>query len=137
VTVAYLDLADYLGIAAEVTGWDLDTVIKATNLDLADSALHAPQAGFGETDFYSDFLDKAAVLIVRLARNHPLPDGNKRAAWVSLRLFVAINGWIWDPVPSVDDAEWAVLAIAGGEWDEATTAGWLRAHLVSTESQQP
>jgi len=60
-----------------VTGWDLDTVIKVTKLDLADSALHAPQAGFGETDLYSDFLDKAAVLIVRLARNRPLPDGNK------------------------------------------------------------
>ena len=65
------------GRVAEVTGWDLDTVIKVTKLDLADSALHAPQAGFGETDFYSDFLDKAAVLIVRLARNRPLPDGNK------------------------------------------------------------
>ncbi len=133
-TLAYLDLADYLAIAAEVTGWDLDTVIKVTNLDLADSALHAPQAGFGETDFYSDFLDKAAVLIVRLARNHPLPDGNKRAAWVSLRLFVAINDWSWDPVPSVDDGEWAVLAIAAGEWNEATTAGWLRAHLVKPDS---
>ena len=60
-----------------MTGWDLDTVIKVTKLDLADSALHAPQAGFGEADFYSDFLDKAAVLIVRLARNRPLPDGNK------------------------------------------------------------
>ncbi len=49
-------------------------------LDLADSALHAPAAGFGDTDFYPHFVDKAAVLLVRLARNHPLPDGNKRAA---------------------------------------------------------
>ncbi len=63
-------------------------------------------------------MDNAAVLIVRLAKNHPLPDGNKRAAWVSLRLFVEINGWRWRATPSVDDAEGAVLAIAASEWDE-------------------
>jgi Fic family protein len=33
---------------------------------------------------YPDFVDKAAVLLVRLVKNHPLPDGNKRAAWVSM-----------------------------------------------------
>lgn len=74
-TVEYLGLADYLAIAAEVTCLDIDTVIKVANLDLADSALHAPSAGFGDTDFYPDFVDKAAVLVVRLAKNHPLPDG--------------------------------------------------------------
>ena len=53
-----------------------------TKLSLADSALHALAAGFGDTDIYPDFVDKAAVLLVRLAKNHPLPDGNKRAAAV-------------------------------------------------------
>lgn len=128
-TVEYLDLADYLAIAGEVTGLDIDTVIKVTNLDLADSALHAPSAGFGDTDFYSDFIDKAAVLVVRLAKNHPLPDGNKRAAWVSLRAFVDMNGWTWSPRPDIDEAEQAVLAIASGEWAEDEAAGWLRQHL--------
>ncbi|MEI6231401.1 MAG: Fic family protein [Actinomycetes bacterium] len=128
-SVEYLDIADYVAIAAAVTGLDLQTVINMTNLDLADSALHAPAAGFGDDDFYPDFVDKAAVLIVRLARNHPLPDGNKRAAWVSLRLFVDINGWAWDPQPSVDDVEAAVLAVAGGDWDEIATGAWLRKHL--------
>jgi len=130
VTVEYLDLADYVAIAAEVTGLDIKTVMKVTKLDLADSALHAPAAGFGDTDFYPDFVDKAAVLVVRLAGNHPLPDGNKRAAWVSLRAFVDVNGWGWDPKPTVDDAEHAVLAIAAGEWDEAATADWLRGRLA-------
>jgi death on curing protein len=37
-------------------------------------------AGWGEEELYPDFVDKAAVLVVRLAKNHPLPDGNKRAA---------------------------------------------------------
>ena len=133
-TIEYPDLADYLAIAAAVTGLDDTTVMKVTNLDLADSALHAPAAGFGENDFYPDFVDKAAVLIVRLARNHPLPDGNKRAAWVALRLFVDINGWRWDPRPSIDDAEAAVVAIAAGEWDETRAAEWLRAYLRPSTS---
>jgi len=130
VTVEYLDLADYVAIAADVTGLEPVTVMKVADLDLADSALHAPAAGFGETEFYPGFVHKAAVLIVRLAKNHPLPDGNKRVAWVALRLFVEINGWSWSARPSVDDAEQVVLAIAAGEWDEDRTAEWLSEHLV-------
>lgn len=129
-TVEYLDLADFVNIAAAVTGLGVDTVMKVANLDLADSALHAPAAGFDDTDFYPDFVDKAAVLVVRLAKNHPLPDGNKRAAWVALRMFVELNGWSWNPKPSTDDTEAAVVAIAAGEWDEQTTADWLRACLT-------
>ncbi len=69
------------------------------------------------------------MLIVRLAKNHPLPDGNKRAAWVALRVFIEINNWHWSTRPTVDDAEAAVLAIASGEWSEADTSTWLRQHL--------
>ena len=130
-SVEYLDLVDYLAIAAEVTGLSVDTVTRVTRLDLADSALHAPAAGFGDTEFYPEFIDKAAVMIVRLAKNHPLPDGNKRAAWVALRLFVDINAWTWAKTPSVDEAERAVLAIAAGEWSAQRTADWLREHLAA------
>ena len=69
-------------------------------------ALHAPQAGFGDEDFYPDLYDKAAVLTCRLAWNHPLPDGNKRAAWAALVMFIDLNGGTWDPnPPDVDAAE--------------------------------
>ena len=128
-SVEYLELADYLAIAVEVTGLTVETVTHVAKLDLADSALHAPAAGFGDTEFYPDFIDKAAVLIVSLAKNHPLPDGNKRAAWVALRLFVEVNGWRWATTPEIDEAEQAVLAIAAGDWDEKRTAQWLRDHL--------
>jgi death-on-curing protein len=131
VTVEYVDLADYLAIAVEVTGLDTDTVARVAKIPLADSALHAPEAGFGDTDLYPEFVEKAAVLVERLAKNHPLPDGNKRSAWVALRLFVEINGWSWDPSPSIDDAEQAVLAIASGDWDHNAMAGWLRNYLTA------
>jgi death-on-curing protein len=73
------------------------------------------------------------VLIVRLAKNHPLPDGNKRASWVALRVFIEINGWSWSDYPSVDEAEQVVLAVASGEWDEERIAEWLSQHFVSSE----
>jgi len=61
VSVKYLDLADYLAIAVEVTGVDIDALSRASRLGLADSALHAPAAGFGEVDLYPGFVEKAAV----------------------------------------------------------------------------
>ena len=128
-SVEYLDLADYVGIAAEITGLDEAIVVKIANLDLADSALHAPSAEFGGDEFYPDFVDKAALLLVRLAKNHPLPDGNKRVAWVALRYFLILNEREWTETPTVDDAEAAVLAVASGEWDEAKVAAWLRPKL--------
>jgi death-on-curing protein len=131
VSFEYVDLVDYIAIAAEVTGLEVDTLLHVTKLDLADSALHAPAAGFGDVEFYPDFVDKAAVLVVHLAKNHPLPDGNKRAAWVTLRVFIETNAWSWTTPPTADDAERAVLAIASGDWDETTMADWLRARLVA------
>jgi len=66
---------------------------------LADPAWHAPAAGFGDQEFYPDLFDKAAVLACRLARNHPLPDGNKRATRAGLRMFIDFNGGRGDPDP--------------------------------------
>ncbi len=129
-TIEYLDLADFLVIPEEITGIEVSVLMKMSRLSLADSALHAPQAGFGDVDLCPDFVDKSAVMLVRLAMNHPLPDGNKRAAWVSMRMFVAVNDWSWDPFPDVDDAERMVVTIASGELDEAATAEWLRQFLA-------
>lgn len=131
-SVRYVEIADYLAIAAEITGLDTPALVRVTKVDLAESAIHAPAGGFGETEFYPDFIDKAAVLLVHLAKNHPLPDGNKRAAWVALRLFIEINDWTWSTTPSIDDAERAVLAIAAGTWNQDDASTWLRRHLAPT-----
>jgi death-on-curing protein len=124
----YITLAEYVWLAEQVTGVEAAMLAKASRLDLADSALHAPQAGFGDDDFYPDLIDKAAVLTCRLAWNHALPDGNKRAAWAALVVFLDLNEWAWEPdPPNVDEAEAAMQAVAAGEVDEAWFADWLRA----------
>ena len=94
----YLGLAEYFWLAEQVTGTEAAVLVKASRVELADSALHAPAAGFGDQDFYPDLLDKAAVLTCRLAWNHPLPHGNKRAAWAALRMFTDLNGCFGSPI---------------------------------------
>lgn len=128
----FLDLGEFIEIAAAVTGLDRRTIEKASRLDLADSALHAPAAGFADHDLYEGMPSKAAVLLHRLARNHPLPDGNKRAAWVSMRMFIELNGWGWIDRPSIDEAEALVLAVAAGERDEQQIADWLAPRIGPT-----
>jgi len=123
----YVTLAEYFWLAEQVTGVDADTLAKASRSELADSALHAPQAGFGDIEFYPDLYDKAAVLVCRLAWNHPLPDGNKRAAWAALVMFIDLNDGTWEPdPPDIDQSEAAMLAIAASEVDETWTATWLK-----------
>lgn len=129
----YLSLAEFWYLAEHVTGIDAHTLIKASRVDLADSALHAPQAGFDDTDFYPDLLDKAAVLASRIAWNHPLPDGNKRAAWACPILFLDLNNYSWtDGQPNTSEAVDAMLAVAAREVDEAWLANWLSERVTFT-----
>jgi death-on-curing protein len=126
--VRYLTLAEALAIAEAVTGIDSVTLAKASRVELLDSALHAPQAGFGEEDFYPSIEQKAAVLAVRIARNHALLDGNKRLAWQSLTVFLALNGVIL--AAEVDDAVAWMLSIAAGEIDEEAAEAWIRERIA-------
>ena len=62
----------------------------------------------------------------RLAWIPSHPDGNKRAAWAALVMFIDLNHGSWDPDPlDIDRAEEAMLAIAAGDVDETWTAAWL------------
>lgn len=111
-----------LGIPAEALAQS-DRVVN-----LADSGLHAPQAAYGGTELYPDFLSKAAVLCSRLARNHPLPDGNKRCAFLSLVEFLERNGYRFVPVESEDPDEIVasqIEALAAGSLDEGDFGRWL------------
>ena len=126
----YLSLAEFWFLAEQVTGIDSTTLLRASRVDLADSALHAPQAGFGDEDFYPNLVDKAALLTCRITWNHPLPDGNKRAAWACLVVFVDLNGGSWvDERPDVDEAVDVMFAVAAREIDEPGLAEWLRSRI--------
>jgi hypothetical protein len=53
--IRYLGLDDFVETAAAVLDLPEETVIKMGRLDLAESALHAPQAGWGETSSTRSF----------------------------------------------------------------------------------
>ena len=91
---------------------------------LLDSALARPLnlAAYGEPDFAA----LAASYGVGLARNHAFVDGNKRAAFLAVGLFLALNGQRL--VASQVEATTTMLAVAEGSLDEAGFADWIRRH---------
>jgi death-on-curing protein len=132
--VRYLGLAEAFIIAEAVTGIDAHDLVHVSRSDLLDSALHAPQAGFGDTDFYPSLAEKAAVLCVRIAKNHPLPDGNKRLAWMATVVFLELNDMELDV--DEDEAVDTMLAVAAGSIDEATMTLWLRERVRPAKTAQ-
>jgi death-on-curing protein len=98
-TIDYLELADFLLIAEAVLQTPAKEIAKDASLNLADSALHAPQARFVGEEFYPEFPTKAAVLGAHLVKNHPLMDGNVQVALVATVEFCARNGFRWSPPP--------------------------------------
>jgi death-on-curing protein len=93
---------------------------------LLDSALARPLnlLAYGEPDF----ADLAAAYGVGLAKNHPFVDGNKRAAFLAVGLFLGLNGRRLAATPA--EATLAMLAVAAGEMAEADFAEWLRAKTI-------
>lgn len=122
----YLDLADYLLIAEAVLGVPAEAIARWPGIGLAESALHAPAAGFAGVELYPDVIDKAAVLCSRLVRNHPLPDGNKRVAYLAMLEFLARNDLQWMP-PSVEETVATIERVAAGSISERELTDWLRA----------
>jgi len=72
----------------------------------------------------------AASYAFGLAKNHPFVDGNKRAAFLSIGVFLAINGYSLNTEPS--DAIRAILALANGDLGEDELASWIQDNLLPT-----
>ena len=91
---------------------------------LLESALARPLnlAAYREPDVHA----LAAAYGVGLAKNHPFVDGNKRAAFLAVGLFLALNRWRLTAPQA--DATLTMLAVASGQMDEDTFARWLRQH---------
>jgi death-on-curing protein len=92
---------------------------------LVDSALARPRNVFHHGG-PCDIAGLAAAYAFGLAKNHPFADGNKRAAFLAVGLFLGSNGWELNAAPV--DAIRAVMALAGGEIGEREFAAWLKLH---------
>jgi death-on-curing protein len=94
------------------------------DMALLESAVAAPQAGFGGQFPYRDLVEVAAAYLFFLCRNHPFVDGNKRAALGACIVFLRLNGL--EPNPDSPEWEELTLAVAAGELDRAETTKRLR-----------
>ena len=96
---------------------------------LLDSALARPLnlAAYGEPDV----AELAASYGVGLAKNHPFADGNKRAAFLAVGLFLYLNGYRLTATQA--DATLTMLAVAAGDMNEPAFADWIRTHIERRE----
>jgi death-on-curing protein len=119
-------LEDFLQVVAGVLALDVARAATVVDPALAESALAAPFAGFGEHERYPTIDEKIAVLVERLARNHPVRvDGNKRSAFVMGVIFAERNGRTWRPEDSDRDAA-IVEALAVGDATHDDAVVWVR-----------
>ena len=128
----YLELGDYCEIAAEILGTTPEQIARFPRIALADSALASPRSGFGDQDAYPSLVEKATVLVEHLARNHPLPDGNKRAAFLSVWLFLEVNGRPFAGEDAESDVP-MVEQIAAGEATPNEIAEWLEKRTAAVD----
>jgi death-on-curing protein len=92
------------------------------DLGLLESALARPQNkhAYGENDLAA----LAASYAFGLARNHAFVDGNKRAAFASIIVFLGLNGIDFDVPP--EQATAMILGLAAGQVSEESLARWIR-----------
>jgi len=91
-----------------------------------EAALHRPQTGY-----YDSHLHEAAALLESLVQNHPFIDGNKRAAFAVVDVFLRINGYRMT-ADSREIFKTFIGLIEAQHFDLAHLVPWLQ-RIVSAE----
>ncbi|MFJ3931737.1 MULTISPECIES: type II toxin-antitoxin system death-on-curing family toxin [unclassified Streptomyces] len=91
----YVQIDEILTIARTVNG----TEHSVRDMGLLVSAIERPRTHVFAVELYPALHEKAAALLHSVARNHALIDGNKRTAWLAMRVFLRFNGASVGTVP--------------------------------------
>ena len=129
-------LEDYIDIAVYLLRADREAIAGLPRLALAESALHAPFASFGGAEAYPTLVEQAAVLLQHLAKNHPLPDANKRAAFLLTARFLDANGLQWG-APDVEADAGLVEQVAAGDAMHEDVVAWIRERTREKGDERP
>ena len=73
----------------------------------------------------ADVARLAAAYGFGLVRGHPFSDGNKRAGFLAIGLFLELNGFEFEVEAA--DAVKTILELAAGNLSEKDLAEWIRA----------
>ncbi|MBF0552308.1 MAG: type II toxin-antitoxin system death-on-curing family toxin [Deltaproteobacteria bacterium] len=92
------------------------------NGGLLSSALARPPhyAAYGDPSVF----DLAAGYTFGIIQNHPFVDGNQRTGFLAAYVFLDLNGW--ELTAPEAEVVAVMLAMAGGEMDEAEFSIWLK-----------
>jgi death-on-curing protein len=93
---------------------------------LLQSALARPQNLFAYKEA-PGIAELAASYATGIARNHPFLDGNKRAAFLSIGLFLEKNGF--ELKADKVEATQMIFRLAAGELREDELADWIARHM--------
>lgn len=88
-----------------------------------ESAINRPYQTFDQKELYPGPVDKAAAIFESIISNHPFIDGNKRTAYVLMKLILLENGLTL--YGDSDEKYRFVLSAAKGEIEFAEIREWL------------
>jgi len=95
--------------------------------ELLESALARPRQRFAYDPSF-DLASLAAAYGYGISRNHPYADGNKRVAFVTMAVFLGLNGL--ELHSDEADVVKTMIALAAGTLEEDALADWVREHAV-------
>jgi death-on-curing protein len=126
------EIGDLLAVGERLLGIDARRLKLVVNIPAAESALAAPYAGVADQMFYEHPVQRAAILASRIMRNHPLPDGNKRAALYLMDLALEQDGYRFAATPEeIDDM---FRAVAGRTQTEDYFIAWVCSRTSRADS---
>jgi death-on-curing protein len=130
VSVRYLDTEEVISIALQAIISTGEHPQGLRDRGLLESAVMRPR-------FLAHYLDadlhlQAAALGLGISRSQPFVDGNKRAGYAAMRVFLLINGWTLTGAPLDLAHELEAQAEPGTDPEEADQhlAEWLCAHTT-------
>ncbi len=92
-----------------------------------ESAINRPYQTFDGQDLYPDLVDKAVAIFESIISNHQFVDGNKRTAYVLMRLILLQNRL--DIKTGQDEKFDFVIKAAKSELTFGQISVWIKRHL--------
>jgi len=88
-----------------------------------EAALAHPYATFDQQDLYPTVIEKASAIFESLIINHPFMDGNKRTAYVLMRLTLLESGF--DIIASQNEKYEMTISASKGEFGFEDIKQWI------------
>jgi death-on-curing protein len=130
VSTRYLETDEVLSIALQAIVSTGDEPQGLRDRGLLESAVMRPR--FLAHYLNADLHLQAAALGLGISRSQPFVDGNKRAGYAAMRVFLLVNGFALTGTPLDLAHRLEAQAEPGVDPDEADQrlADWLRAHTA-------